>query len=182
LTDSAIDKSSKLQKLDEKIVLLDERLKVMDSRIDYTQKKQWTSYVTIDPIKLLQNIFGGGDVQKNKIAIADLEIKTADLEAAKAELERQKEEEKIFLGEKVLHLVLDYEATQRRHELLTSQLETLNQQREVTRIAYKFGQGETSQILNMEDRRDRISEQLIDVEIKKDEAVRKISAVCGFEF
>jgi outer membrane protein TolC len=180
LTDSAIAKSSKLQKLDEKIILLDERLKVMDSRIDYTQKKQWTNYVTIDPVKLLQNLFGGGDVQKNKIAIADLEIKTADLEAAKAELERQKIDVKILLGEKVLHLLLDYEAANRKHELLTSQLETLNQQREVTRIAYKFGQGSTSQILGMEDRRDRLTEQLVEVEIKRDEAVRKIEQLTGY--
>jgi hypothetical protein len=108
LTDKAINKSSKLQKLDEKIALIDERLKVMDKRIDHAHKKSWTNYVTIDPVKLLQNIFGGGDVQRDKIAIADLEVKTADLEAAKAELERQKEFEKTSLGEKVLHLVLDY--------------------------------------------------------------------------
>jgi hypothetical protein len=54
------------------------------------------------------------------------------------------------------------------------QLETLNQQREVTRIAYKFGQGETSQILGMESGRDRLSEQVIEVEIKRDEAVREL--------
>jgi hypothetical protein len=174
LTQAAIAKSSKLQKLDEKIALIDERLKVVDDRIDYSQKKQWTNYVTIDPVKLLQNIFGGGDVQKDKIAIADLEVKAADLEAALAELERQKIDAKILLGEKVLHLLLDYEAASRRHELLTSQLETLNQQREVFRIAYKFGQGETSQILSMEDRRDRLSEQIVEVEIKLQEAVREI--------
>jgi hypothetical protein len=155
LTWGAIAKSSKLKHLDEKITLINERLKVMDKRIDHAHNRSWTNYVTIDPIKLLQNIFGGGDVQRDKIAIADLEVKTADLEAAKAELERQKEEEKTLLGEKVLRLVLDYEAANRRYELLTSQLETLNQQREVTRIAYKFGQGSTSQILGMEDRRDR---------------------------
>ncbi len=174
LTQSAIANSSKLKHLDEKIALIDDRLKVMADLIDYSQKKSWTNYVTIDPVKLLQNIFGGGDVQKDRIAIAELEIKTADLEAAKAELERQKEEEKTLLGEKVLRLVLDYEAADRRHELLTSQLETLNQQREVTRIAYKFGQGSTSQILGMEDRRDRLSEQLIDVEIRMDEVVREL--------
>jgi hypothetical protein len=181
LTESAIAKSNKLQKLDEKIALIDDRLKVMADRIDYSHKKGWTNYVTIDPVKVLQNIFGGGDVQKNKIAIADLEIKTADLEAAKAELERQREFEKTLLGEKVLRLVLDYESANRRYELLTSQLETLNQQREVTRIAYKFGEGNTSQILGMEDRRDRLNEQIVDVEIKKDEAVRELLQVTGYE-
>ena len=68
---------------------------------------------------------------------------------------------------------MDYEAANRRHELLTSQLQTLEQQQKVTRIAYKFGQGSTSQILGMEVSRDRVLEQLVEVEIKRDEAVRE---------
>jgi hypothetical protein len=181
LTESAIAKSNKLKQIEEKIALIDDRLKVVGSRIDYSHKKSWTNYVTIDPVKLLQNLFGGGDVQKDKIAIADLEVKAADLEAALAELERQKEEEKVSLSDRVLHLLLDYEAASRRHELLTSQLETLNQQREVSRIAYKFGQGNTSQILGMEDRRDRTREQIIEVEIKRDEAVRELIQLISYQ-
>ena len=78
------------------------------------------------------------------------------------------------LGDRILRLLLDYEAANRRHELLSSQLETLNQQREVTRIAYKFGRGSTAQILGMEDKRDRLSEQIVNAEIKKDESVREL--------
>jgi hypothetical protein len=174
LTEKAIASSSKLQKLDEKIALIDERLELMDDRIAYSQKKTWTNYVTLDPVKLLQNLFGGGDVQRDRLAIADLEIKSADLLAAKAELERQQEDEKVRVGDKVLRLLLDYEAANRRHQLLSSQLETLEQQREVTRIAYKFGRGSTSQILGMEDKRDRLSEQIVEVEIERDEAVREL--------
>lgn len=40
--------------------------------------------------------------------------------AAKAELERQQEEEKVEIGDKVLHLLLDYESAFRRYELLSS--------------------------------------------------------------
>lgn len=154
----------------------------MEDRIAYSQKKTWTNYVTLDPVKLLQNLFGGGDVQREQIAIADLEIKTADLLAAKAELERQQEEEKVRIGDKVLRLLLDYEAASRRHQLLSSQLETLEQQREVTRIAYKFGRGSTSQILGMEDRRDRLSEQIVEVEIERDEAVRELIQLTELDY
>ncbi|MBE9167557.1 hypothetical protein IQ238_08515 [Pleurocapsales cyanobacterium LEGE 06147] len=174
MTNKAIAHSNKLKKLDEKIALIDQRLELMEDRIAYSQKKTWTNYVTLDPVKLLQNLFGGGDVQRDRIAIADLEIKTADLLAAKAELERQQEEEKVRLGDKVLRLLLDYEAANRRHQLLSSQLETLEQQREVTRIAYKFDRGSTNQILGMEDKRDRIQEQLVNAEIERDEAVREL--------
>jgi hypothetical protein len=182
LTEKAIASSNKLKKLDEKIALIDERLELMEDRIAYSQKKTWTNYVTLDPVKLLQNLFGGGDVQREQIAIADLEIKTADLLAAKAELERQQEEEKVRIGDKVLRLLLDYEAASRRHQLLSSQLETLEQQREVTRIAYKFGRGSTSQILGMEDRRDRLSEQIVEVEIERDEAVRELIQLTELDY
>jgi outer membrane protein TolC len=181
LTTRAIAHSSKLQKLSERIAIIDERLKVTGERIDYVSKKGWTNYISTNPVTIIQNIFGGGNVQRDRIAIADLEIKTADLLAAKAELERQQEEEKVEIGNKVLHLLLDYEAANRKHELLSSQLEASLQQREVTRIAYKFGRGSTSQILSMEDKLDRTSEQLTNVTIDKDESVRKLLHLIGNE-
>ena len=75
--------------------------------------------------------------------------------------------------------MLDYEAAQRRHDLLSSQLQTLEQQREVMRIAYRLGRGSTSQILGMEEKRDRTIEQLTDVEIDKNESVRKLFHLIG---
>ena len=153
LTDRAIAKSSKLKQNASRIALIDERLALTEERIDYTSKKKWTNYISTNPVDIIQNIFGGGGVQRDNIAIANLEIKTADLLAAKAELERQQEEEKIELSDRILKLLLDYEAANRRQELLISQLETLERQREVTRIAYRFGRGSTSQVLGMEDKR-----------------------------
>ena len=46
---------------------------------------------------LIRNLAGGGDMQRDRLAIADLEVKGATLEAARAELERQREQEKILL-------------------------------------------------------------------------------------
>lgn len=92
LTETAIAHSPEIVILDQKISLIDQRLELVGERIGYSQDRQWTSYITTDPIKLIQNIFGGGDVQRDRIAIADLEIKAADLEAAKAELEFRRED------------------------------------------------------------------------------------------
>jgi len=136
LTERAIASSSKLQQSKSRIALIDQRLEATEERIDYTKKKQWTNYISTNPVDIIQNIFGGGGVQRDRIAIADLEIKTTDLLAAKAELERQQEEEKLETGDRVLSLLLDYEAANRKHELLSSQLETLEQQREVTSGAW----------------------------------------------
>ena len=57
------------------------------------------TYISANPVNIIQNIFGGGDVQRDNIAIANLEIRTADLLAAKAELERQQSEEKVKIGD-----------------------------------------------------------------------------------
>ena len=177
----AIANSPKLKQSKSRIALIDQRLAVTEERIDYTSKKKWTNYISADPVNIIQNLFGGGGVQRDNIAIASLEIRTTDLLAAKAELERQQEEEKLKTEDKVLRLVLDYEAAKRKHNLLSSSLETLEQQREVIRIAYRMGRGSTSQILGMEDRRDRTREQLTDVEIDKDESLRKLLQLVGEE-
>ncbi len=137
LTERAISKRSasraasshKLKTLEERITLIEQRLELAEDRIEYTRKKKWTNYISANPINILQNIFGGGDVQRDNIAIASLEIRTADLLAAKAELERQQEEEKVKIGDleeirfagRILRLLLDYEAAQRRHEFSSSQ-------------------------------------------------------------
>ena len=107
-------------------------------------------------------------------AIASLEIRTADLLAAKAELERQQSEEKVKISDRVLRLLLDYEAAQRRHKLLSSQLKTLEQQQRVARVSYRRGRGSSSQMLGMSDKRDRISEKIVNAEIEQDEAVREL--------
>ncbi len=174
LKEKAIANSFKLETLAERITLIDERLELAEERIEYTRKKKWTNYISANPINILQNIFGGGAVQRDNIAIASLEIRTADLLAAKAELERQQEEEKVKISDRVLRLLLDYEAAQRRHELLKKQLETLEQQQKVARVSYRRGRGSTSQIIGMSDKRDRLIEKIVEVEIEKDEAGREL--------
>ena len=132
-------------------------------------------------MKLLQNIFGGGDVQRDKLAIADLQVKTAQLESALAELEVQKEEQKILLGEKVLRLLLDIESNERTIALIQSQQNTFALQNEVFRIQYRFGQGSTEQLLGMTTRGDRLDEQLTAAQIKRDGAVRELGQVTGLD-
>ena len=153
----------------------------MGDRIGYAKDRRWTNYITVDPVKLVQNIFGGGDIQRDRIAIADLEVKSATLEAARAELERQREAEKVSLGEKVLRLVLDYESSDRRVALIESQLQSFNVSREVFRIRYRWGQGTTEQWLGLEERNDRLNDQLVEAQTKRDESGRELAQVTGDE-
>ena len=192
LTQSAIANSPKLKKLEERIALIDERLELMGDRKDYAESRLWTNYLPtsgvgssvldiINPFAWIKNLAGGGEMQRDRLAIADLEVKAATLEAARAELERKREEEKVNLGDKVLRLLLDYESATRRFKLIESQLQSFNVSREVFRIRYRLGEGTTEQLLGVEERGDRLNDQLVEARIKQDEAVRELGQVTGLE-
>jgi hypothetical protein len=199
LTELAISKRSaprcanspKLKTLDSRIALIDERLELMGDRKDYAESKLWTNYLPtstgssvidiVNPFAWIKNIAGGGEMQRDRLAIADLEIKAATLEAARAELERQREEEKVNLGDKVLRLVLDYEAAQRQVELVKSQLQTFTQQQEILKIRYRLGEGETSEFLEQEVRGDGLEARLVELETLQQEKVRELGQVTGYE-
>ena len=92
-------------------------------------------------------------------------------------MERQREEEKVNLGDKVLRLVLDYEAAQRQYALVKSQLETYNQQQEILRIRYRLGQGDTSEFLESQLLGDGLEARLVELETLQQEKVRELGQV-----
>ncbi len=190
LTEIAIASSVTLQTLNERITLIDERLALMGDRKDYAESKLWTNYLptssntssvldVVNPFAWIQNLAGGGQMQRDRLAIADLEIKGATLEAARADLERQREQEKVNLGEKVLQLLLNYEAATRQVELVESQIKTFQVSREVFRIRYQFGEGTTEQWLSFQEKENKLNEQLTLSMIKQDEAVRELKQLVG---
>ena len=179
LTTAAITNSPELVILDQKISLIDQRLELVGERIDYSQDRQWTNYITADPVKLLQNIFGGGDVQQDRIAIADLEIKAADLEAAKAELEFRREDIETDIEEEILELLLAYEAASRQKTLLESQRDTFNQQYEIYRIQYRFGNGSTSELLNLQQQQEKLDLELTDRVGEQQQLIKKLLNITG---
>ena len=75
LSEKAIANSFKLKTLAERITLIEQRLELAEDRIEYTRKKKWTNYISANPINIIQNIFGGGDVQRDNIAIAQRLLK-----------------------------------------------------------------------------------------------------------
>ena len=174
LSERAIANSEQLKTIETKIGLIDERIDLTEEKIGNAKDKKFLNYISTNPVEILKNLFGGGDVQRDRIAIVSLEIRTSDLIAARAELERQQVEEKVEIRDRILRLLLDYEAAQRRHENLNNQLETLDKQEQVIRIQYRLGRGSTNQVLGISDKRDRLVEKIVEVEIKQDEAVREI--------
>ena len=110
---------------------------------------------------------------------ADLEVKAATLEAARAGLERQREEEKVKLEEKVLQLLLSYEAATRQVQLVESQIKTFEVSRQVFRIRYQFGEGTTEQWLSFEEKENKLTVHLTLSRTKQEETVRELRQLVG---
>jgi hypothetical protein len=179
LTAKAIANSPELVTLNEQITLIDRRLVVAEERIEHTSKKRWTNYISSDPLRIAANVLGGGDVQRVRIAIADLEVKSGELEADRANLHRRKAEVKSQLREEILGLILEYEAAEREYVLAQSKLATYGQQRQLIEIDYQFGNGSTTQMLSMWQQGESLEAEVIKVESKKTEITRKIQQLTG---
>jgi hypothetical protein len=180
LTEKAIANFPELVTLDEQIALIDKRLVVAGERIEHTSKKRWTNYLSTDPLRIAANVFGGGDVQRDNIAIADLEVKSAELEAYRANLHRRQAEVKSQLKEDILGLVLEYETAEREYVLAQSKLATYSQQRQLIEIDYQFGNGSTTQMLSMWQQGEGLEAQVLEASGKKVEITRKLQQLTGF--
>lgn len=182
LTQNAIANSRELTNLEAKLNLINQRLDLMAQRIDHANSRTWTNYLTLDPLRLIQNIFGGGDVQEDRLEIANLELSMAELEAVKGELERQKEEKQEQLETEVLQQLLAYESAVRSLNLASYQLATFNHQQEIQVISYRLGQGSTQDYLGSQLRGEQLANNLMSAENEVYERIRKVYELTGYEF
>ncbi|GCL56377.1 hypothetical protein NIES3806_37370 [Microcystis aeruginosa NIES-3806] len=180
LTEAAIERSPELQTLDERIALIDRRLQLAGQRIDQANARQWTGYLTTDPIAILQNIFGGGQVQQQRMAITDLEIRAADLEAARAELERQRAAKRSQLGEQVLTLVIAYETAGDRERAILAQLSNHDLLTRITEIDYRLGGSSTETYLTRIAQREQLEIQWNRYRLERETAKRQLLSLTGF--
>lgn len=181
LTTLAISQSSEIE-------AINQRLELTSDRIDDAQAREWTLYLPsstasvlsadpvqwIDPLRLVQNLLGGGDVAANRLAIADLEINAADLL-------RRREEVAEAIAQQVIDLVLDYEAFSRRLEALERQLATQLQRQAVFEVRYRTGQGTTDQMLQMWQQTDELRARIDEVRIDQDQTLRELEVLCYVE-
>ena len=182
--------SHELQTLEERIGLLHRRLSLADSSINYAESKLWTNYIPdsfstnplniINPFSWMKNIFGGGDIQRSRIAIADLELKKANVEAQRAGLERRYSEVQSQTREQILTLVLEYEAAGRQTALITAQLHNHQVISKVVEIEYRMGGSSTNSYLAAIEKQERLENQLLQTQIAQAESLRKILSLAGF--
>ena len=143
----------------------------MAERIGYAESRRWTNYLTLDPLGLVQNILGGGDVQRDRLAIADLELQVADLI-------RRREAVAEDLAAEVVDLVLAYEEGERALELLQVQLETQRLQQAVMESSYRTGQGDTGAMLRVWQRTEALASERENRRIQLQQQVLTLTYLC----
>ena len=165
LTQKAIDQSSEIE-------VINQQLEFTDERQDYARARQWTHYITLDPIRLVQNVLGGGDVQRQELAIADLELR-------EAELIRRRESEAEFIAGEIVGLVLSYEKLDREAELIESQLQNHLLQVAIQEARYRTGQGSTRNMLMLWQRSEDLAARCIERRIGQAQDRRQLEIWIG---
>ena len=167
LTQQAIEQSSEIEAINQQLELTAERQ-------DYAEARQWTNYLTLDPIRLVQNVLGGGDVQRDRLAIATLELEAANLI-------RQRENQAQWIANEVVGLVLSYEKLGREVELIGFQLETHLLQVSVAEARYRTGQGSTRNMLTLWQRTETLKARCSEKVIGQAQDRRELEIFTGYD-
>ena len=124
------------------IQVIEQRLELAAERRQYTESRWWVNWITADPFALVQNILGGGEVGRDRLDVAAIEVEAANLI-------RRREEVATALAREVIDQVLQYEQMGRQLELLDSQIVTQRQRQAVMEVGYRMGEGTTGTMLTV---------------------------------
>lgn len=167
LTQQAIAQSSEIEAINQQLALTAERQ-------EYAEARQWTNYLTMDPVRLIQNVLGGGDVQRDRLAIATLELEAANLI-------RRREEVAEGIAREIVDLVMNYERLDRQAILLASQLESHQLQVAVAEARYRTGQGATTSMIGLWQRTVELTARCSEYRIGQAQDIRELEILIGEE-
>jgi hypothetical protein len=147
--------------LEDKIINTGEQINYLEDRVRYYKSRNWTNFITLEPIKLIQNIFGGGDVQRNQLTITDIETKINQLKDNQDRLENQLIIEKDNIKNEVAIALLNIQESRERIKLINQKRAKVKLQSQVFLIKYSNGEGTTNQYLNYQENIDRLDFDLL---------------------
>ena len=165
LTELALDQSAEIEAINDQLTLIYEER-------EFAGARQWSHLLTLDPLRLVQNLLGGGDVQRARLAIASLDVEIANL------IRRREAVGEEIAGE-VLDLVLDYEQMVRKSQLLAAQFETQQQRQRVQEAKYRTGQSSTDSILRVWQRTSDLEARCYEHRVESHRVVRTLEVMTG---
>lgn len=185
LTEAAIANSYRIDAVQTQIDIIDNKDLIIGDRIEYVDRKRWVNFFANNPVKmpfkLVANILGGGDLQRDRIAIADLEVKRATLLSNKARLLANVKEYEYQLREEILELLIEYESNVKAISILENRLNNLEFQYRVFLIDYTNGRGNTDKFMSFSTRKSELEFQADAIDTNINSAVRKLKYLTGFE-
>lgn len=152
--------------------MIEERLELAAERREYTESRWWVNWITMDPLELVQNILGGGNVGRDRLEVAALEVEAANLI-------RRREEVAEALAREVVDQVLEYEQLGRRLELLDAQIVTQEQREAVLEVSYRMGEGSTINMLGIWQQTEDMVAKRAELTITRERLVTELEQLTG---
>ncbi len=126
-------------------------------------------------MRLVQNLLGGGDMQRDRLAIAELELQQADLVRRRWEVSEA-------IAQTIIDQVLNWERLDRQLDLLETQSLTQQQQQAVIEASYRTGSGNTATMLTVWQRSEDLEARRVEAEIDQTQTRQELERlVFGFE-
>jgi hypothetical protein len=154
------------------IAVIEQQLELAAERRDYTESRWWVNWITADPFELVQNILGGGNVGRDRLQVAALEVEAANLI-------RRREEVATALARDVVDHVLEYEQLVRRLELLDIQIVTQQQRQAVLEVSYRMGEGSTINMLGIWQQTEDLLAKRVEMAIERGRLVTELEQLTG---
>ncbi|WP_323351552.1 hypothetical protein [Leptolyngbya sp. CCNP1308] len=121
---------------------------------------------------MVQNILGGGDVGRDRLQVAAIEVEAANLI-------RRREEVATALAREVIDQVLGYEQMGRQLELLDSQIVTQRHRQAVMEVGYRMGEGTTGTMLTVWQQTEDLEARRVEMAIAQGRLVAALEQLVG---
>lgn len=154
------------------IQAIEQRLALAAEQQQATESRWWVNWITLDPFALVQNLLGGGEVGREQLRLAELELEAADLV-------RRREEVATALAREVIDQVLEYEQLGRQLELLDEQIVAQLQRQAVMEVSYRLGEGSTSAMLTLWQQTEDLEARRVEMAIAQGRVVAELEQVVG---
>jgi type I site-specific restriction endonuclease len=161
LTDRAIDKSLLVQSLQQKIKVTEEQINYLNSEIEHYKSRGWIDYITLKPLEIIENLFGGGKARETKLRIIDLETKVGELKDNKSHLENQLIITKEEIKNEMTIVLINIQEAKSQIKLIEEKIKKTNLKNKIFAIQYRYGEGTTEQYLNYQDNIDKLDFDLL---------------------
>ncbi|WP_255447819.1 coiled-coil domain-containing protein [Picosynechococcus sp. PCC 11901] len=140
------------------------RLENLEASVDYQRDRRWTTWLTPNPIGILQNLFGGGDRQR-----AELQIRTTEAQADASRLNLIEADIRTEMRKKAIAAEIQADLDQLAD--LEAELMAEQKRLQLFEIYFQRGQGSPAEYLNFQNR-------LAQLTAEKEKLAATINDIC----